>query len=204
VIERFGEEKADALQELVNLGMGSAGAALASALDAFVELEVPRVELVEPARVQQLLLKGPWADRDFACVRQAFFGGLMGESLMLLHGISHEHLATMLGHEQEISPEIKEEMLLDIANAVMGSCVNGIAEPMNEIVSFAPPSPLGTPGDAKSAVSREISSWRQVLLIDVDFRLEDRRFESRVLVFLSESSVLRIDQALTQLLDGLT
>jgi chemotaxis protein CheC len=204
VIEKFGPDKADALQEMVNLGMGSAGAALASALDAFVELKVPRVELVEPTRVQELLLQGPWAERDFACVRQAFFGGLMGESLMLLHGVSHDHLATMLGHDQETSDEIKEEMLLDIANAVMGSCVNGIAEPMEEIVSFAPPSPLGARGDAKAAVSREIASWRQVLLIDVDFRLEDRRFESRVLVFLSEASVVRIDQALSRLLDGLS
>src|SRR5205823_6145639 len=121
---------ADALQELVNLGMGSAGAALAAALDSFVELRVPRLELVEPTRVSELLRTGPWGERDFSCVRQAFFGGLMGESLMLLHGVSPPQLGPLLGHGPNEDADLdNEEMLLDIANAAMGACVNGIAEP---------------------------------------------------------------------------
>jgi chemotaxis protein CheC len=199
----LGEEKADALQELVNMGMGSAGEALASALDAFVELRVPRIELVAPSRLAELLLSGPWAEREFACVRQTFFGGLMGESLMLLHGVDHARLPGLLGPAADDGAEIDDEMLLDIANAAMGACVNGITQALEESVSFSPPCLLGSRAETQEIVNRQISEWSQIMFIDVDFRLEDRRFESRVLVFLSESSLARIDGALTRLLEGL-
>jgi len=71
----FSEDKADALQELVNVGMGTAAGALATALGAFVELRVPRIEMVAPQRLVELLLAGPWGQRDFACIRQGFFAG---------------------------------------------------------------------------------------------------------------------------------
>jgi len=41
------------------------------------------------------------------------------------------------------------------------------------------------------------------LIVNVDFRLERRSFLSRVLVFLPEQSLQRIDEAVTRLLDDL-
>jgi len=159
--------------------------------------------MVAPQRLVELLLAGPWGQRDFACIRQGFFGQLMGESLMLLHEVSHARLAALLGHAKAPPSAIDEEMLLDIANAVMGACVSGIADALEESVSFSPPCSLGSRAETEGSVGRRITSWRRVMLVDVDFRLEDRQFESRVLVFLCEESVDRIDHALTRLLDSL-
>src|SRR5204863_8175761 len=74
-------EKLDALQELVNIGMGAAGAALANALGAFVELAVPAVDVTDRQRVATLLENGSWGNnQDVEAVRQRFYGALMGES----------------------------------------------------------------------------------------------------------------------------
>ena len=180
----FSDENADALQEIVNLGMGTAAGALATSLGAFVELKVPRIELLAPQALGEVLFAGAWPERDFVCIRQAFSGPLAGESLMLLHGA------------------MDEEMLLDVANAVMGACVNALAEALQETVSLSPPCSLSR-AETEGSVGGRITSWKQVMLVDVDFRLEDRRFESRVLVFLSEESVERIDHDLTRLLESL-
>lgn len=202
-VPAFDAEKWDALQELVNLGMGSAGASLAAALGSFVELKVPRLELVEPKRVLEAFEAGAWKDREFSAVRQVFFGGLMGETLMLFQGLNCSRVAELLGHGHVLGQVGEEEVTLDLANAVIGACLNGIAEPLGEVLSFSPPALIGHRADTRRVVSQEVTSWNQVLLVDVDFHLEDRRLESRVLMFLSEPTLVRMETAVTRFLESL-
>jgi chemotaxis protein CheC len=197
------EEKRDALQELVNIGMGAAGAALAKALGTFVELAVPGVDLTDRLRVASLLDAGEWANQELEAVRQPFFGEFMGESMMLFDAQSHTELADLLGFGHDPGSAQHQEGLLDLANVVIGACVNGIAERLDGRVSFAPPTRLGNRSDVQAFLSRDATAPHQGLVVNVDFKLEARSFLSRVLIFLPEHSIVRIDQALTRLLDGL-
>ena len=197
------EDKRDALQEIVNIGMGAAGAALAEVLGAFVELAVPRIDVVDRRRVPLLLDTGAWSDGEIEAVRQPFFGGIIGESLMLFDGAEPARLADLLGHAAAPTVEEQQELLLDLANVVIGACVGGIAEPLEEVVSFAPPSRLGSRPDAGAFVVGDLGQGREALVINVDFKLEERRFRGRVLVFLSEPSLVRIDDAIHRFLDAL-
>lgn len=197
------EEKRDALRELVNMGMGTAGAALAKALNAFVELASPGLDVTDRRSVAKQLDAGAWRNSEIEAVRQPFFGAFTGESLMLFDTPGHTEMSGMLGYGPDSGPVEHQEALLDVANVVIGACVNGIAESLNEVVSFAPPTRLGTRADVRAFLSREAVAWHQGLIVNVDFKLEASSFLSRVLVFLPESSMLRIDQALSRLLDGL-
>jgi chemotaxis protein CheC len=197
-------DKLDALQELVNIGMGKAGAALAKVLGVFVELAVPALDLADRRQVATLLEHGSWADdRDVEAVRQRFFGALMGETVMVFDSQGYAELSDLLGHGPGANAAERQEALLDLANVVIGACVNGIAEPLNEAVSFAPPAHLGGRAEVRAFMSPASSAFSQGLVVNVDFKLEARAFFSRVLVFLPEDSIMRIDMAITQLLDGL-
>jgi chemotaxis protein CheC len=196
-------EKRDALGEIVNIGMGVAGSALAQVLNAFVELTVPSVDLVDRQRIAGLLEAGTGTAEDLIAVRQSFFGRIMGESLILFEGSEAAGLADLIGHEQGPTVDQKHELLLDLANIVIGACVNGIAEPLHEIVSFAAPAMLiGRPKACEFAL-RESGNWQRGLVINVDFRLEARSFHSRVLVFLAEQSLELIDRDISRFLDEL-
>jgi chemotaxis protein CheC len=201
-------EKLDALQELVNIGMGAAGASLAEALGAFVELAIPAIDITDKRNVANLLDVGSWSEQEIEAVRQPFFGAFTGESMMLFDGHVHEQLTGLPGYPagpEGAKPSAMEhqEVLLDLANAVIGACVNGIAEPLREVVSFAAPSRLGNREDVRAFLSRDAVAWHQGLIVNVDFKLEGRSFLSRVLVFLPDHSLCRIDESLTRLLDGL-
>jgi chemotaxis protein CheC len=197
-------EKRDALQEFVNIGMGAAGAALAKALGAFVELAVPGVDVTDRSRVASLLDGGALGSNpEVEAVRQQFFGAFMGESLMVVDAEGYAQLSDLLGYGPDAGAAERQEALLDLANVVIGACVNGIAEPLKEIVSFAPPSRLGTRADMRAFLARDTVALSQGLVVNVDFKLEARSFLSRVLVFLPEHSIVRIDQAITRLLDEL-
>jgi chemotaxis protein CheC len=200
-------DKLDAVQELVNMGMGAAGAALAQALNTFVELVVPGVDFTDRRSVASLLDTGAWAKQEVEAVRQPFFGAFTGESMMIFDEEVYAQLVDLPGYVvtsgDKPSAAEQHEMLLDLSNVVMGACVNGIAEPLNETVSFGPPSRLGARGEVRAYLSQEAVAWHQGLIVNVDFRLESRSFRSRVLIFLPEPSIHRIDDAVTKLLDGL-
>jgi chemotaxis protein CheC len=197
------DDKRDALGEIVNIGMGVAGSALAQVLNAFVELTVPSVDIVDRRRIASLLDTGTWTGEELIAVRQSFFGSIMGESLILFDGSEAARLADLVGHDQEPTVDQKHELLLDLANVVIGACVNGIAQPLHEIVSFAAPAMLiGRPKACEFAL-QESGSWQRGLVINVDFRLEARSFHSRVLVFLAEQSLELIDRDISRFLDEL-
>ena len=183
--------------------MGAAGAALAKALGAFVQLAVPGVDVLDRRHVATLLDGGSWAEQEVEAVRQPFFGAFMGESVMVFDRHAHTELCDLLGYSPDSNVAERQEALLDMANVVIGACVNGIAEPLNEVISFAPPVRLGGRSDIRGFLSGDQASLSHGLVVNVDFKLEARAFLSRVLVFLPEHSILNIDQALTRLLDGL-
>jgi len=201
------QEKLDALQELVNMGMGAAGAALAQALGVFVELAVPSVDFTDRRSVATLLDKGAWAKEEVEAIRQPFFGAFTGESMMIFNEHVQTELADLPGYalatDSKPTSAEQQEILLDLANVVIGACVNGIAEPFLEKVSFAAPFRLGAREAIRAYLSHEAVAWHQGLIVNVDFRLERRSFLSRVLVFLPEQSLQRIDEAVTRLLDDL-
>ncbi|HLK90448.1 MAG TPA: chemotaxis protein CheC [Polyangia bacterium] len=197
------EEKRDALQELVNVGMGAAGAALARVLSAFVELSVPSVEVADRRRLATLFDAGAWSDGELCAVRQPFFGSITGESLMLFDGGEVARLADLVGGAPAVSVGQRHEMLLDLGNVVIGACVNNIAEPLQEVVSFGAPSVVTGRSEVCGFALRDSGAWQRGLLINVDFRLEAKSFRSRVLVFLSEQSLTLVGQALTRLLAAL-
>ena len=97
-IEPLSEEENEILQEVINIGMGQAGASLAKLLDVFVNLSVPRVSWVSDdnfvARVADLV-EGD--DNNWAGVRQAFYNQLEGEAFAIYGANGCQQLSGLMG-----------------------------------------------------------------------------------------------------------
>jgi chemotaxis protein CheC len=191
----------EVLREVVNVAMGTAGAALATALDRFVQLSVPRIHVVSggggsvPPGV-----KGPYPDWRVSAVRQAFYGHLAGEVVTLFgSGDGEPGVAGALGRAGSAS---ERELLLDVSNAMAGACVNGIAQQLQAELDYAAPSMLCENDSFDGLLSGQISRWSFGLLIEVDFRLEESAFASGLLIFLSNDTVGRLRDAMAALLEG--
>ncbi|MFB9123081.1 chemotaxis protein CheC, partial [Paraburkholderia dipogonis] len=75
------EDQRDALQEVANLAMGQAATRLARLLDAFIELSVPRVKVVEVSEAAQALREMTGIEDTVSAVRQGFRSDIKGEAL---------------------------------------------------------------------------------------------------------------------------
>ena len=67
------EDQKEALQELVNIGMGLAGDSLARILKTFVELSIPRISLIKVDELNQEVSRLVGDKALVTAVRQAFF-----------------------------------------------------------------------------------------------------------------------------------
>ena len=118
----------DALQELTNIAMGQAGASLATLLDEFVDLSVPRIRMVAVVDLPQALAELVGKNNLVSAVRQSFQGYLRGEAIIIFGEPGCQALADLMGFEGELGESGENELLLDVANVLSGACLGGMME----------------------------------------------------------------------------
>jgi chemotaxis protein CheC len=202
-IAPYTPEQADALQELVNVAMGQAGALLATMLDAFVTLSVPRSRIVSVDKVAGAVSDMIGSGEQIIAVRQAFFNTLRGEALVLFGPEGCLGLADLMGHEGEVDACAEEELLLDVSNVLVGAVLNGLGEQLETEFSFSPPSLMAVRRSADELLAADKLGWSHALLIEVNFALDERGFRCHLVVLMPEESIELMRSVLAQMLDEL-
>ena len=199
------EDRDDALREVINIGMGAAGAALAETLGVFVRLSVPKVRQMDTSALLPSLTAPPWNDRRVNASSQAFYGGLSGNALVIFDESGVEQLADLLGHQGDGDGHgaAANEVLLELGNIMTGACVNGIAVRLNQTISFAPPILLCERSTLAGVLSLGANASKRTLLVCIEFLIEERKFESRIAILISEKAIAALDRAIEKLLADL-
>lgn len=174
----------DALGELVNIGMGRAGDSLARLFDRFIQLSIPRLELIEPSQVSEAITAMVGTDGPVIAVRQAFSSRIRGEALAIYPVAGCDALADLVGYPDASS----DELLLEISNILIGACVGAVASQFSLDLCFSPPSILGRSSVAELFDTRTLP-WTRALIAEVNFRVTDRAFCCHLLTFWPDASL---------------
>jgi chemotaxis protein CheC len=177
----------DALAEFVNIGMGQAGDSLARLFDTFIQLSIPRVELVRPADVTAALTALLGSAGPIVAVRQAFSSRIRGEALAVYPSGGCDALADLVAYPDVTS----DELLLEVSNVLIGACVGGLAAQFALELSFSPPSILGHGSHANitELLNTERLPWETALVAEVNFRVVDRAFHCHLFTFWPDESI---------------
>jgi chemotaxis protein CheC len=196
------EEQRDALQEIANIGMGKAGAALAELLGAFVTLSVPGIKLVNAAQLQADLLASDTAGDAPSPVRQAFQSDISGEAIVLFGRDGREELEELMGYgDADINCE--SEALSDIANLLVGACVRSVFEQLGRNLSFSRPNFVPAAALQNALSGEQFHRWDVALLLEVRFTLERGGFVAKLVMLLPEAAIRKMKHALEQFLQAL-
>lgn len=193
------QDQKDALQEIANIGMGQAGATIAKVLGEFVYLSIPRVLIVPPEGVPAALA-GSVGNGSVLAVRQGFHGAMRGEVIVIYGEQRCNDLADLMGYEDDLDHAAELELLLDISNLLVGACLGGIAEQLQMAIGFSAPSLMADGVPLKSLLLYGDVSWRNSLLVEVNFRLEQRSFACHLVMFMPEHEVAALAAALDRFL----
>lgn len=189
------EDQRDALQEITNIGMGRAGDSIARIFNEFVELSVPRILTVEGSHLADKVAEMVGC-KDVSGVRQAFHGQLRGEALVIYNHQHCNQLAELFGYEPESVSGSESELLLDVTNVLVGACLGGMAEQFPINIGFSAPALMGGHGAVSDLLRVEQIDTKQVLFVEVNFKLERRSFSCHLIVLMSDAQIAMIERAI--------
>ena len=198
------QDQTETLQEIVNIGMGQAGASLARILDVFIELSVPRISLVDVADIVTAVCDLLGNCDNVYAIRQAFRNNdnLSGEAIIIFGEAGCNDLAGMMGYDSN-EPVTESELMLDVGNVLTGASLNGIAEQLDTSLSFSAPSIMGEHAPLSAIMDPEMLSWKQALLMEVNFGMENSDFKSHLLILMTEESIDRLGESLDHFLENM-
>lgn len=201
-IAPYNEDQTDALQEVANIAMGQAGDSLARIMGHFVELSVPRIRLVTLKDLVNTVTDMVGVKEDVAAVRQAFYNQLRGEAIVVIKQSGADELAKLMDYDDVVDGEAEEELLLEVANLLVGAIINGISDTLETELGFSAPSLMTACAPLERVLTPDQLTWSHALLVEVNFCIEQHNFKSHLLMFMTEESIDTLRGILDQFLDG--
>jgi chemotaxis protein CheC len=167
-------EQLDALQELLNIGVGKAAGALNQMIGKPIRLQIPYVRV---GKISDLINESSHSEQGaLAAVRLPFTGSFSGSAFMLFPTESAEQLVAHLTGEANDSETInvmKEATLTEIGNilinGVMGSITNVLDQQLFYTVPTYLETTLGRLLDMDGGDSTEYMLWAQTKCTIEDF-----------------------------------
>ncbi len=193
-------DQRDALQELTNIAMGQAGASLATLLDEFVDLSVPRIRVVQVVDLPPVLAELVGKTNLVSAVRQSFQGYLRGEAIIIFGEPGCRALADLMGFEGDLGESGENELLLDVTNVLSGACLGGMMEQIRNFtetngpaeLSFSMPSVMARQVMAEQLIDPKKVQWSHALLLEVNFTIKNRDFIAHLTMLMPEDGIDKI------------
>jgi chemotaxis protein CheC len=200
-------DQRDALQEVANIGMGQAGAALARILDAQVILSIPRIQVVHASNLEHSIkaMMGAGSE-DVTAVRQSFRADVEGEAIVVYGEAGCAGLWDLMGYEQGADRSglgAGRELLFDVANILIGACIGSIFQQLGRSLSFSAPSLVAQNVPVEGLLDVASLPWKIALLLEVNFGLIDRQFTCHLLTLMPEASIHIVKRAVDEFMNNL-
>jgi chemotaxis protein CheY-P-specific phosphatase CheC/DNA-binding NarL/FixJ family response regulator len=194
-------ELRDCYQEIANVAMGQAGDLLARLLDVFVVLPIPNVNLIEVSELSMALSDVEEQDSTSG-ICQGFIGaGISGEALLILNDSSFKDVASLMNYKYEVDESTELELLMDLANVLIGACLNGVANQLDMTFSQGHPVVLGQHKRISQLIATNSKKWKRTLAIEISYNIEDYPIKCDLLLLFTEESMKTLNNKISYLLD---
>ena len=178
---QLSENELDALQEIVNIGVGHAASSLSELIGSRINLRVPAVSLVAPDACDPNCTEG-------MSIVQPFDGSLSGSALLVFPTDSGQALARLLGgyDESEEIPEFETSGILSeigniVLNGVLGSLANAIeTDLLYQVPEFFVNKTFASLVATDTAQCQDALS--PVLMADTDFSVESSDIHGSIVI----------------------
>ncbi|AZQ83484.1 response regulator [Colwellia sp. Arc7-635] len=191
----------DCYQEIANVAMGRAGDLLARLLNVFVLLPIPNVNLIEVSELTMALSDVESKDKTSG-ICQGFIGaGISGEALLILNDSSFKDVASLMKYDHELDNHIELELLMDMANLLIGACLSGISEQLDMSFSQGHPVVLGQHRKISELIATNTNKWKKTLAIEISYSIENYPIKCDLLLLFTEESVITLNNKIAYLLD---
>ena len=195
------EEQRDCYQEITNVAMGQAADRLARLLNVYVILPIPKVNMISASELH-MALADTASNENVSAVCQGFIGsGIAGEALLVFNDASFSDLAQLMNYKGPLDRHGELELLMDMANLLIGACLSGISEQLDMSFSQGHPVVLGQHRKISELIATNTKKWKKTLAIEISYSIENYPIKCDLLLLFTEESVTTLNNKISYLLD---
>lgn len=200
--EILGDEERDILQEIMNIGFGSAAADLSGVIDLYVRLSVPTVKVVPASEMIGYIEREIPDSHEITVIEQNFWSRFKGMALLAFTSGAGKALLGLLGDMDDQAFEsdpmriLERETLMEVGNILVGACVGKVAELLGDVVAYSPPRILiGDMSDTN--VSRTLfEPGNCVIILQTVFHFGNQDVQGHLFLVVSHESIGWLRRAL--------
>lgn len=192
-------EQIDALQEIINIGVGQAAGVLNEMLSSHITLQIPFIKTFSPDLVkQELELK--LGKGKFSAVELEFFGSISGNAELVFPTDSAAELVSIVTDEEmEISEseldELKVGALTEIGNIVISGVMGAISNLLSQDLEYFLPSYME--GNVDNLIDNQhLEKHSTLVLAQTRFFIEETKIQGDIILIFHLGSFHTILQAL--------
>ena len=183
-------EQQDILTELINIGVGRASGMLNEMLQSHVDLQVPYIQVVPPASIQQELAKlNPESDL-ISSVQLRFDGSFTGTASLVFPPDSAGKLVDILTGEAfgaDDLDEIRVGTLTEVGNIVINGVMGSIANILHERINYSVPTYLEGTVDGLLPHTQQ-NGDATILIAHTRFKVQKHQIEGNIILFFEVGS----------------
>ncbi|MBF0563881.1 MAG: chemotaxis protein CheC [Nitrospirae bacterium] len=192
----------DTFKEIMNIAFGSAAASLSDIINVYVVLSVPNVKIMKSAEIADYIKSEAKACGYNNLVEQSFIGNYRGVALSIFPCGSERELLSIFNPDKESyiesDPlnELEMEILKEVGNILIGSCVGKMVELLKESVTFSPPRFIR--GDILQNISLgdAFDSDHWAIIMKTVFHFEEKNISSYLFLINSHEVTASLKKAL--------
>ena len=190
------DEQIDALQELVNIGVGRAASVLNEMVEARIILQIPFIKVLTPLNLKEEL-EGRFNDDYLAAVRLGFRGSFCGAAELVFPTDSASTLVAVLTGEEPGTPDLdalKIGTLSEVGNIVINGVMGSIGNVLKQHMDYAVPTYL------EDTIENLLTSDTNVaiLLAQARFTIEQLQIIGDIILLFEVSSFDALLEAINQ------
>lgn len=184
------EEKIEAYRELANIAMGRAGKSLGRLLNEFISLPIPNVTLLHANELQTTLAQLHQHDSVSAISKGFTHHQLSGEAILLFNDSDVQSMSRLRGNtSQSVSQQQEIELLMDIANILIGAYLNALETQLRLTFTQSTPIVLGMHSDLLEIMKVSKQRVDNVLAIEIAYAIEARDISFELLLLIPEAYI---------------
>jgi chemotaxis protein CheC len=198
-------EQIEALQEIINIGVGQAAGVLNEMLSSHITLQIPFIKTFSPNLVkQELELK--LGKGKFSAVELEFFGSVNGNAELVFPTDSAAELVSIVSDEDmEVSEsdldELKVGALTEIGNIVISGVMGAISNLLSQDLEYFLPSYIE--GNIETLIkNKNLEKHSTLVLAQTRFFIEETKIQGDIILIFHLGSFHKILEALQKLNGG--
>lgn len=200
-MQKLTEEQIDALQELINIGVGRAASMLNEMLDSPIVLQVPSIKILNLSQLNQELVQ-KFTNGQLSTVKLSFTGSFSGMAELVFPTESAATLVALLTGEEPGTPDldlVKIGTLSEIGNIVINGVMGSISNLLKQHMNYA--LPIYAEDSIEKLLQLENYNDRTVfLLAQARFSIEHLELIGDIILIFETSSFEVLIEAIDRLL----